>query len=103
MYKYAISDRVKSVTKGATSTIFAYGNTGSGKTYSVLGPELVEQELLRTGQISKDTRKYLGIMGRALNHMFTEMSEIQEQTAAEFFLSANYYEIYQEKLYDLLS
>jgi hypothetical protein len=94
MYRVAIADRVDSVIKGATSTIFAYGQTGSGKTYSVLGPECVEQELLQTGEICSQTRKYLGIMGRALKHMFEEMKELKKETAADFIVTANYYEIY---------
>lgn len=63
----------------------------------------MEQELLATGELSQATRKYLGIMGRALNHMFMEMKEIVQTTAADFILTASYYEIYQERLYDLLS
>ena len=35
--------------------------------------------------------------------MFTEMAEIQKATAADFEVTANYYEIYHERIYDLLS
>ena len=35
--------------------------------------------------------------------MFMEMKEIVQTTAADFILTASYYEIYQERLYDLLS
>lgn len=59
-----------------------------------MGPECVEQELLQTGEIKSETRKYLGIMGRALKHMFEEMKEIKTKTAADFIVTANYYEIY---------
>jgi hypothetical protein len=44
-----------------------------------------------------------GVISRAANQIFKHMIKAQQETGAEFDLSCNYYEIYNEKLYDLLS
>jgi DNA replication protein DnaC len=36
--------------KGFNSTIFAYGQSGSGKTYSMVGPEEVVEQLMKNCQ-----------------------------------------------------
>ena len=41
MYYYAGQNTVKLFTQGFNGTIFAYGMSGTGKTYSMLGPESV--------------------------------------------------------------
>ena len=49
MYKHAAKDTVKQFTKGFNGTIFAYGQSGSGKTFSMLGPEEVV-EFIKSGE-----------------------------------------------------
>lgn len=55
MYECAARDTVQQFTKGYNGTIFAYGQSGSGKTYSMLGPETVI-ETIKSGQqdVSED-------------------------------------------------
>ena len=55
MYRHAAKETVKQFTKGFNGTIFAYGQSGSGKTFSMLGPEEVV-EFIKSGEmISEDT------------------------------------------------
>jgi centromeric protein E len=68
---------------GFNGTIFAYGITGSGKTYTMLG-----------------TPKSPGVMPLALRDVFTYIEEVPER---EFLLRVSYMEIYNEKIRDLLS
>ena len=49
MYSCAARETVEEFTKGFNGTIFAYGQSGSGKTYSMLGPEEVI-EVIKSGQ-----------------------------------------------------
>jgi hypothetical protein len=54
MYHYAGQETVKLFTSGFNGTIFAYGMSGTGKTYSMLGPETVVEVIKQGGEISED-------------------------------------------------
>lgn len=49
MYQCAARETVEQFTKGYNGTIFAYGESGSGKTFTMLGPEEVV-ETIKNGQ-----------------------------------------------------
>jgi DNA replication protein DnaC len=49
MYDSTARDTVMQYTKGFNGTIFAYGQSGSGKTFSMLGPEEVVS-LIKSGE-----------------------------------------------------
>jgi hypothetical protein len=53
--------------------------------------------------ISKEVGQMTGVISRAANYLFKEMAKTQKATDCEFNITCNYYEIYKEKLYDLLS
>ncbi|EDV28819.1 uncharacterized protein TRIADDRAFT_52074 [Trichoplax adhaerens] len=67
-------------------TIFAYGQTGTGKTFTMEGVR-GDQELK-------------GAIPRSFEHIFNHISESQNQ---QFLVRASYLEIYQEEIRDLLS
>ena len=54
MYKYSAKETVAQFTSGYNGTIFAYGQSGSGKTFSMLGPEEVIEYIKSGKQISED-------------------------------------------------
>jgi kinesin family protein 18/19 len=68
---------------GFNCTVFAYGATGSGKTFSMAG-----------------TPAAPGIMSRAVEHLFTSLSE---QSGRRAKLKLSYLEIYNEQVRDLLA
>ncbi|XP_016979176.2 kinesin-like protein KIN-7O [Drosophila rhopaloa] len=68
--------------QGFNGTIFAYGQTSSGKTYTMMGD----------GQNP-------GIMVLAAKEIFQHISN---ETERDFLLRVGYIEIYNEKIYDLL-
>ncbi|MCJ1477912.1 hypothetical protein MMC13_006586 [Lambiella insularis] len=74
---------VRQVMEGYHGTVFAYGMTGSGKTYSMKG-----------------LNSSPGIIPRAITDIF---SYIRETPRREYLLRVSYLEIYNEKIYDLLS
>jgi centromeric protein E len=53
MYQYAAKETVAQFTNGFNGTIFAYGMSGTGKTYSMLGPESVIEVIKQGGEISE--------------------------------------------------
>ncbi|GMH46356.1 hypothetical protein TrRE_jg4300 [Triparma retinervis] len=85
VYSTLSRDVVQSVVDGTNGTIMTYGQTGSGKTFTMIG----------------DTRNFAhrGIAPRAVTHIFQTMAE---RTEIDFRVSCVYYEIYNEKVYDLL-
>ena len=70
---------------GTNGTLMTYGQTGAGKTFTMIG----------------DTRNFAhrGISPRAISHIFAAIAERPE---IDFHVSVVYYEIYNEKVYDLL-
>ncbi|NWS73103.1 CENPE protein, partial [Crotophaga sulcirostris] len=73
---------IQSAVQGYNGTIFAYGQTASGKTYTMMGNE-----------------KSVGIIPRAVQHVFKIICEIPDR---EFLLRVSYMEIYNETITDLL-
>jgi len=69
----------------------------------VLGPDFVANEIIKEKVVSsKEALEAVGIIGRAfdqMNKVFTE----RRQKLAKIEVCANYYEIYNEKIFDLLS
>ncbi|XP_009883830.1 PREDICTED: centromere-associated protein E [Charadrius vociferus] len=73
---------IQSAVQGYNGTIFAYGQTASGKTYTMMGNE-----------------DSAGIIPKAIQHVFKVICEIPER---EFLLRVSYMEIYNETITDLL-
>ncbi|KAF8362355.1 bmk-1 [Pristionchus pacificus] len=93
IYKDLVKKQVEDVLRGYNCTIFAYGQTGTGKTYTMEGGE---------GSIEGDweTDENTGIIPRAAQHIFTELTA---KTGIEYIVRLSYVEIYNEEMIDLLS
>lgn len=78
---------IANVLEGYNGTIFAYGQTGTGKTHTMTG--VIGDEELR------------GIMPRAFDDIFRSIQGDSDQT--QFLVRASYLEIYNEEVRDLLS
>jgi len=76
---------VESVLEGYNGTIFAYGQTGTGKTFTMAGE--------RTGDLR-------GVIPRAFEHVF---QRIEVGGNKQFLVRASYLEIYNEEIRDLLA
>jgi centromeric protein E len=83
VYDNAAKRLVRRVMEGYHGTVFAYGMTGTGKTFSMQG-----------------TSSSPGVIPLAITDIF---SYIRENPNREFLLRVSYLEIYNEKIYDLLS
>lgn len=83
VYDNAAKRLVRRVMEGYHGTVFAYGMTGTGKTFSMQG-----------------TSTQPGVIPLAITDIF---SYIRENPSREFLLRVSYLEIYNEKIYDLLT
>ncbi|XP_075901946.1 kinesin-like protein KIF3B [Nelusetta ayraudi] len=86
LYDETFRPLVESVLFGFNGTIFAYGQTGTGKTYTMEG-------------VRKDPERR-GVIPNSFEHIFTHISHSQNQ---QYLVRASYLEIYQEEIRDLLS
>ena len=87
VFDYSIRNTVDDVLAGYNGTVFAYGQTGSGKTYTMMGPDISEEE-------SK------GIIPRIVEQIFDRI--MKSDSSIEFMVKVGYMEIYMEKIRDLL-
>eukprot|EP01138_Halocafeteria_seosinensis_P002671 gb/GECG01002731.1/.p1 GENE.gb/GECG01002731.1/~~gb/GECG01002731.1/.p1 ORF type:complete len:758 (+),score=125.32 gb/GECG01002731.1/:1-2274(+) len=87
---------VESCLSGYRACLFAYGQTGAGKTYTMLGNPADIQH--KTGAGSEES---FGIIPRSVQHLFHQI-EIMHSHGWESQLSAQMLEIYNEQIYDLL-
>ncbi|KAJ8360924.1 hypothetical protein SKAU_G00174490 [Synaphobranchus kaupii] len=85
LYDETFRPLVDSVLLGFNGTIFAYGQTGTGKTYTMEG-------------IRHDPERR-GVIPNSFEHIFTHISRSQNQ---QYLVRASYLEIYQEEIRDLL-
>ncbi len=86
MYEYVAKDILASTLEGYPGTIFCYGQTGAGKTFTMSGSSL--------------DYKYRGIMPRVVTSLFQDIGSRYEQSIT---VRCSYVEIYNEIMYDLLS
>ena len=77
---------VEAVLNGYNGTIFAYGQTGAGKTFTMEGVP--------------DPPELRGIIPNAFQHIFDKVAVAEEHQ--HFLVRASYLEIYNEEIRDLL-
>jgi hypothetical protein len=76
----------ENVIQGYNGTIFAYGQTGTGKTFTI------------TGILKDEAEK--GILPRAFENIF---QQIKGDSKKQYLVRASYLEIYNEEIQDLLN
>ena len=82
VYENTTANLIKQVVEGYSATIMAYGATGSGKTYTMVGKG-----------------EKIGLMIRAIRDLFNFV----KQENKEYNIKISYIEVYNEVLKDLLS
>ncbi|KAF2352751.1 Kinesin-associated microtubule-binding domain [Trinorchestia longiramus] len=92
VYKCVAKPLVDEVLDGFNCTIFAYGQTGTGKTFTMEGERTQNCTSWQDDPLA-------GIIPRCVNHLFDEL-RIQK---LEFTMRVSFLELYNEELFDLLS
>ncbi|EGR49096.1 kinesin-like protein [Trichoderma reesei QM6a] len=85
----AVAPHIKSLFQGLDVTIFAYGVTGTGKTHTMRGGMKLAER---------------GVIPRLLSGIFRRGKKIMKETDGETTVDValSYYEIYNDKVYDLM-
>ena len=76
---------VESVLQGFNATVFAYGQTGCGKSFTMQGPD--------------NSHNMRGVIPNSFNHIF---EAIKGTTDVQYLIRCSYLEIYNEEIRDLL-
>lgn len=85
VYQGAAQHIVRDVLNGYNGTIFAYGQTSSGKTHTM------------EGDMSEPNSPNHGVIPRIINDIFTHIYGLEDPNL-EFNLKVSYFEIYNEKV-----
>ena len=87
MFEFCAKPLVDSALDGFNATFFCYGQTSSGKTFTMEG-------------LSPDDNETKGVLPRAMEYIFEMIQNADEDT--EFSVKCSFFEIYNEKIQDLL-
>jgi hypothetical protein len=85
VYDKVVKNLIESLMEGYNATVFAYGMTGSGKTYSMTG-----------------TKREPGVIPLSIGEIFNKINN-SDKNIYKYDLKVSYLEIYNERIYDLLN
>ncbi|RMD44444.1 hypothetical protein DV735_g693, partial [Chaetothyriales sp. CBS 134920] len=88
IFDFSIRSTVEDVMKGYNGTVFAYGQTGAGKSYTMMG--------------EMDDAVKKGIIPRIIEQMFDAIM-VHGSANIEYTVAISYLEIYMERIRDLLN
>ncbi|KAK6126456.1 hypothetical protein DH2020_039792 [Rehmannia glutinosa] len=94
LYEQAVIPIVNEVLEGFNCTIFAYGQTGTGKTYTMEG-ECKRSKSGPNGELPPEA----GVIPRAIKQIFDTL----ESQNAEYSVKVTFLELYNEEITDLLA
>ncbi|KAB5547991.1 hypothetical protein DKX38_011397 [Salix brachista] len=94
LYEQAVVPIVNEVLEGFNCTIFAYGQTGTGKTYTMEG-ECKRAKSGPNGELPSEA----GVIPRAVQQIFDTL----ESQNAEYSVKVTFLELYNEEITDLLA
>ncbi|XP_058154762.1 kinesin-like protein KIF11 [Dasypus novemcinctus] len=93
VYRSVVCPILDEVIMGYNCTIFAYGQTGTGKTFTMEGERSPNEEY------TWEEDPLAGIIPRTLHQIFEKLSD----NGTEFSVKVSLLEIYNEELFDLLN
>src|SRR5436305_1348511 len=88
VFDFSIRPTVDDILNGYNGTVFAYGQTGAGKSYTMMGSDIDDEE-------SK------GIIPRIVEQIFASI--LASPGTIEYTVRVSYMEIYMERIRDLLA
>ncbi|KAK9323590.1 P-loop containing nucleoside triphosphate hydrolase protein [Lipomyces orientalis] len=86
VFNFSIKSTVDDILNGYNGTVFAYGQTGAGKSYTMMGPSIEGAQR--------------GIIPRIVEQIFASI--MQSPQEIEYTVRVSYMEIYMERIKDLL-
>eukprot|EP00698_Gefionella_okellyi_P000666 TRINITY_DN10592_c0_g1_i1.p1 TRINITY_DN10592_c0_g1~~TRINITY_DN10592_c0_g1_i1.p1 ORF type:complete len:674 (-),score=144.77 TRINITY_DN10592_c0_g1_i1:136-2157(-) len=95
VYVQAVRPLVGEFVAGYNTTVFAYGQTGAGKTYTMEGPSNSGCKASSSAEMDE----HAGMIQRAVRDVFERLSS----TNAEYTMQVSCVELYNEEIIDLMS
>ena len=93
-----VRDVLRRALDGGAGTVLAYGQTGSGKTYTMSG-RAGKREVRGVEEDARD-----GVVGRSIEYVFDALRRRSKSSGDdEEGVRVTYYEIYEERIIDLLA
>ncbi|KAF4554390.1 Kinesin heavy chain-like protein 1 [Elsinoe fawcettii] len=87
IFDYSIRSTVDDILNGYNGTVFAYGQTGAGKSYTMMGSDINDQD-------------NKGVIPRITEQIFASI--MASESNIEYTVRVSYMEIYMERIRDLL-
>lgn len=117
VYEHIMPDLVRAILQGYNASVFAYGQTSSGKSYTISGVPGGPSEGLSDHSSAPRGRgqgaeggaegggSRAGLTYRTVEELFSSINELQRRSggAREFVVSVSYLQIYNEQVGDLLN
>lgn len=88
IFDYSIRSTVDDIINGYNGTVFAYGQTGAGKSYTMMGSSIDDEE----GR---------GVIPRIVEQIFASI--MTSPSTIEYTVRVSYMEIYMERIRDLMA
>lgn len=88
VFDFSIKPTVDDILNGYNGTVFAYGQTGAGKSYTMMGSDI-------------DNDEGRGVIPRIVEQIFASI--LSSPGTIEYTVRVSYMEIYMEKIRDLLA
>lgn len=88
VFDFSIRNTVDDILNGYNGTVFAYGQTGAGKSYTMMGADI-------------DDATSKGIIPRIVEQIFASI--MSSPATIEYTVRVSYMEIYMEKIRDLMA
>nr|XP_034181739.1 kinesin-like protein Klp61F [Osmia lignaria] len=93
VYNIVVSPLLEQVLAGYNCTVFAYGQTGTGKTFTMEG-------INSDPTLHWQSDSSAGMIPRSLSHLFDKLHLLESK---EYTIRVSFLELYNEDLFDLLS
>lgn len=97
LYARLVWRMTRDVLFGYSATVFVYGQTASGKTWTMFGPSLIHPV---TGQLTPADRSLWGVVPRACEQI---LHTLNHEHGTSYTFEVSYVEIYQDRIHDLLN
>lgn len=88
IFDYSIRPTVDDILNGYNGTVFAYGQTGAGKSYTMMGSNI-------------DDEQNRGVIPRIIEQIFASI--MSSPNTIEYTVRVSYMEIYMERIRDLMA
>jgi hypothetical protein len=98
IYEKAVAHLVKRFVDGFNSTVLAYGQTSSGKTFTCFGKDFGKESFADERDFDDG-----GILQRSISAIFNHLGNAYEITDSNSRLSVSFIELYNEESFDLLN